>query len=330
MHPALSIVAFTVLSGAGYGLVVLLGLLRAVGAIDGAAAGRGAGVHLALVLAAALVLCAGGLLSSTLHLANPKNAWRAFSMWRTSWLSREGVLALASFPLVGLWLVGEFLVAGGAALRVLALMAALLALGIVYCTAMIYASLKTIPAWHSALVPAAYVALSLYTGALLLALAGAVGAVPFGRAAAVALVGVTVVVAAALKIAWYVRLRRTRAAEAGGPLSWTHKPVRLLDAGHAAGTFTTSELGYRAGSARLARLRALLPLLGVLVPMGLVALAAALGPWGEAMAGEASPAATAAVLGVAVLVALAGTVIERWLFFAEARHVVNRYQVTGR
>lgn len=325
MHPALSIVAFTVLSGAGYGLLALLGLLRAVGAVDGAAAGRGAGVHLALVLGAALVLCAGGLLSSTLHLANPKNAWRAFSMWRTSWLSREGVLALASFPVAGAWVACEFLGAGGVAPRGLALVAAVLALAIVYCTAMIYASLKTIPAWHSGLVPAAYLALSLYTGALLLALAGAVGAVPFGRVAALGLVALTVVVAVGVKIAWYARLGRTRRSEGGGPLSWTAKPVRLLDAGHAAGTFTTSELGFRAGAARLARLRALVPLLGVVVPAGLVTFAVLAGSWGEA-----ASASTVATVAAAALAALAGVTIERWLFFAEARHVVNRYQVTGR
>lgn len=331
MHPALSIVCFTVLSGAGYGLLALLGALRAVGVLDGAAAGRGPGVHLAIVIAAALILCAAGLLSSTLHLANPRNAWRAFSMWRTSWLSREGVLALGSFPVVGLWAVLELTGAGtGLAARALALGVAVLAVAIVYCTAMIYASLKTIPAWHTPLVPAAYLALSLYTGALLLALAVAVGAVPLGRGPALALVALGVCAALALKGAWYAHAARSAAAETGGPLAWTTKRVRLLDAGHSAANFTTKELGYRAASARLSRLRALAPLLGALLPVGLVILAAAAGPWGGAVDPAASPSALpAAAIALAAVAALAGTVVERWLFFAEARHVVNRYQVTG-
>ena len=40
MHPASSLIAFTVLSGAGYGLLVVLGLLAALGAADGRLARR--------------------------------------------------------------------------------------------------------------------------------------------------------------------------------------------------------------------------------------------------------------------------------------------------
>ena len=331
MHPALSIVCFTVLSGAGYGLLALLGFLRAVGALGGAAASRGQGVHLALVIGAALALAALGLLSSTLHLANRRNAWRAFSMWRTSWLSREGVLALASFPAVGLWLLLEWTGAGaGPATRALALGVAALSVGIVYCTAMIYASLKTVPAWHSPIVPWAYLALSLYTGALPLALAGAVGAVPLGRPAALALVALGIVAAVGVKLAWYRHVERSGGAEVGGPLAWTTGRVRLLDAGHSAANFTTKELAYRASSKRLGRLRALAPALGALIPAVLLALAAVLGPWGEVSdPGSGSSALPATAIALAAVSALAGAVVERWLFFAEARHVVNRYQVTG-
>src|SRR5690606_18472228 len=67
MHPALSIIAFTTLSGLGYGLAVMLGL----GLFDPAAmATRAAHVT-------ALVLIGAGLCSSTLHLGSPQRAWRA-------------------------------------------------------------------------------------------------------------------------------------------------------------------------------------------------------------------------------------------------------------
>ena len=42
-----------------------------------------------------------GLLSSTIHLGHPERAWRAYSQWKSSWLSREGVLATATYiPLI--------------------------------------------------------------------------------------------------------------------------------------------------------------------------------------------------------------------------------------
>jgi hypothetical protein len=51
------------------------------------------------------VLVTLGLLSSTFHLGHPERAWRAFSQWRSSWLSREGVAAVATYvPAAALFL----------------------------------------------------------------------------------------------------------------------------------------------------------------------------------------------------------------------------------
>src|SRR5437763_11237483 len=91
MRPTFSIVLFTSASGAGFALLILTGI----------------GVPLALLpadpwfgvvgLATAFVLAAGGLVSSVFHLGRPERAWRAFSQWRSSWLSREGVMSVATF-----------------------------------------------------------------------------------------------------------------------------------------------------------------------------------------------------------------------------------------
>src|SRR3546814_16561641 len=45
----------------------------------------------------ALALASAGLLASFWHLGKPLRAWRAFSQWRTSWLSREGVAAVLTY-----------------------------------------------------------------------------------------------------------------------------------------------------------------------------------------------------------------------------------------
>ncbi len=119
-------------------------------------------------IALALTLTIAGLASSGLHLAKPSNAWRAFSRFRTSWLSREAVLAVA--------LVAVALVYGGSvaaeardALRMpVALLALALCCAVLFCTAMIYASLKPIRQWHTWWTPACYVLLGHWSGALLL------------------------------------------------------------------------------------------------------------------------------------------------------------------
>jgi hypothetical protein len=105
-----------------------------------------------------------GLLSSTFHLGHPERAWRAFSQWRSSWLSREGVAAVATYLPAGLLFLALVLPGG---LPGPASFAALLALGAVltvWCTGMIYASLRTVPEWNHGLVPVIYLVLALGNG----------------------------------------------------------------------------------------------------------------------------------------------------------------------
>ena len=77
MKPAFSVIFFTVASGAGLGLLIWLALLLLAGApIDPRAFRR--------VLWVAACLVTAGLLSSTLHLANPKHAWQSFRRFGSS------------------------------------------------------------------------------------------------------------------------------------------------------------------------------------------------------------------------------------------------------
>src|SRR5882672_450227 len=96
MHPAYSVILFTTASGAGYGLLVWL---AAAVLLDLVPAERWLGLT---GFGLAFALITAGLLSSTAHLGRPERAWRAFSQWRTSWLSREGVLAVFTYLPAGL------------------------------------------------------------------------------------------------------------------------------------------------------------------------------------------------------------------------------------
>ncbi|MGB2893464.1 MAG: DmsC/YnfH family molybdoenzyme membrane anchor subunit, partial [Albidovulum sp.] len=79
MHPAPSVILFTTLSGAGFGLLFVL----ATGAV------AVFGLEAFLLWGLGYLLATAGLLASTFHLGRPERAMRAFSQWRTSWLSRE-------------------------------------------------------------------------------------------------------------------------------------------------------------------------------------------------------------------------------------------------
>jgi DMSO reductase anchor subunit len=75
MRPSFSIIVFTVLSGAGYGLLFVLGLSLAWTA--GTASGD-ARVALGIPLVVGALLVSAGLLASVGHLGQPLRAWRAF------------------------------------------------------------------------------------------------------------------------------------------------------------------------------------------------------------------------------------------------------------
>lgn len=308
MHPTLSIIAFTVLSGAGFGLASLAALSGIIDAWPG--------LTVAERLSAGALgggLAAAGLVSSTLHLANPRNAWRALFRVRTSWLSREAVLALLFYPCAAAWLAGlGWRGDAGWPVDTAAALTLALALAAVFCTGMIYASLRTIPQWHDALVPVNYVLLALASGAVLLAALVAVhrGAVaPAAAAATVALLAV----AAAGKILYYYRIGRPRGLSINAALGMTQGRARLLESGQSGPVFLDKEFRYQVSPGALWALRVAAVLLAFLLPAALLA---------PVPGREAVPPGVAVIAAAAVI---AGLGVERWLFFAEARHVVNLY-----
>ena len=215
MHPAYSVILFTEASGAGLGLIAWLALFALFDRTD-----RRFGWALAW-LSSAFAAHHRGLLASTAHLGRPERAWRAFSQWRTSWLSREGVMAVATYVPAGIlgigWVFFESVAGVFAAAAALAIVCAIATL---YTTGMIYASLRTIRQWHQPLTAPIYVALGLASGAvllhLLLALFGEADAGTAGLAIAL------LVVAAALKWALLAAHRRggARSTPSRPPQAW--------------------------------------------------------------------------------------------------------------
>lgn len=307
MHPAYSIIFFTTVSGLGYGLAGVLGMN-----VMPAAAVSTKIAHLV-----ALALISAGLMSSTLHLGNPQRAWRALSQWRSSWLSREGVLALVTFvPLCTSAFLSIF---EDRYVGVIGITGTLLCLATVFCTSMIYASLRSIDAWHTPLTPTAYLLFSMAGGLVLACMFAALsGSLPVWLvfAALVALAS-----AWSVKAGWRTRLVRMRSRsnpESATGLGAIGK-VRLLERPHMTENYLTREMGYKIARKHANRLAALAILLGGLIPAAL--LVVALGVGDGVIAGPA-------IAALAVCSHVVGMLTERWLFFAEARHAVMSYYDT--
>jgi len=304
MHPALSVIFFTVTAGAGYGVLFLLGISRLTGLTPEASADQ-----LTTMGIVGLVLVTAGLLSSTFHLANPKNAWRSFVRFRTSWLSREAVFAVLFYPLCISWLACDWFTGNTSMTNVLGLLTALFSVVILVCTGMIYASLKTIRQWHTALTPVNFVLLGLLLGALILGFMLSTQSLPVSRLVFVAL-GVGVIAALA-KLIYYYWIGQPAGPSINTALGFTRATVRLLDVGHSSDTFHNKEFGFQVDKVKLIWLRAVSIILLFVVPLLLIG-------------GVFGSVGTSTLL-VAVISAYVGVFVERWLFFAEARHVVNLY-----
>ncbi len=310
MNPTLSVILLTTASGAGYGMLTWLGVLAALGLLP---ASPLFGVASILV---ALTLSAIGMLASLFHLGRPERAWRAVSQWRTSWLSREGVMALLTIlPTVG------FAAAWWSAGRVsgitvgLGLLAAACGIATVVCQAMIYATLRPVRQWCNRLVLPNFLLLSLYSGAVWLA-----ASVALYDAEAVQLpVEIAVVFAigaAVVKLAywrWIDASAPVATIEEATGLGWLG-PVRSLDPPHTEDNFLLREMGYVIARAHASRLRRTATVAGFVVPFVLLIAAALVG----GLAGVAA-------LFVAAMLVVLGIYVERWLFFAEATHTVTLY-----
>lgn len=312
MHPATSVIVFTVLSGTGYGLVFWLSLLVAAGQ-----AARAPALVLT-ALALGLVLISAGLLASTLHLGRPERAWRALSQWRSSWLSREGVAAVAAYlPMLGLAAVT--LAGGPRAWQLgLALASAILAVLTVYCTARIYTSLKPVAAWHNGWVLPGYLAMAAAAGGTWLWAIGVLGfTLPAHRGDVLILI-VLLLLAAALKLAYWRHIdRRPPRVDAASALGLpAGSRVQPFEAPHTQANFLIKEMGFALARKHGRRLRRLALALMLGLPLAVLALAALAPAWRPLAALLAPPSV------------LAGLFIERWLFFAQARHVVMTYYDT--
>ncbi len=309
MHPAFSVIFFTTMSGAGYGLLALMSLLAT---LDRLPADRWFGLAgLGLGLAAVSI----GLLSSTFHLGHPERAWRAFSQWRTSWLSREGLIASITFLPAGLFALGWVLLQTHEGIwTAFGVATFLLSLATIACTAMIYACLKPIPRWSNGWTLPVYLALGLMTGALwldALALAFGLGD-PLPAWIALGLI----LVAAAVKLGYWRHIDKAAprsTAESATGLGGLGK-VRLFEAPHTGENYLMREMGFRVARKHAAKLRRIALLLAFGLPLLLTLLLFLL-----------SAPTGIAVAFLAAISAMAGVFVERWLFFAQARHAVTLY-----
>ena len=286
MHPAASVIIFNTFSGLGFGLLFWLGFGALVPT----------GMSAFIWFAIAYLLAVGGLIASTFHLGHPARAIKAFSQWKTSWLSREGVCAV--FALIVMAIYGAGLVFAGTRFALIGIIGGVASLGVVFTTSMIYAQMKTVPRWRHWTTPAMYLLLSIGGGALL---SGQIG-----------IASILMIAGGILQIfAWGTGDTRFEASgtnmETATGLGHIGK-VRAFEPPHTGTNYLMHEFIHQVGRKHADQLRIITIGLAFVLPVILLLL-----PFSHIFA------------ALAVLSHIAGVLTLRWLFFAQAEHVVGLY-----
>lgn len=286
MHPAKSVIIFTTLSGIGFGMLFFIGLGMIVPE----------GLMAFIWFAIAYLFAVGGLIASTFHLKHPERALRAFTQWKTSWLSREGVLSVVALLVMAVY--GAGLVFLGTRFTYLGYAGAILSVLSVFATSMIYAQLKTVPRWRDFSTPLMF-----------LGYAGAGGSLMTGQVdyalALLALAGL-------LQLLNWMRgdgaLGKSGSDIGTATGLGTAAQVRAFEPPHTGTNYLLKEMVYVVGRKHVGRLRILSLLMGIGLPILLL-----LAPFGHMLA------------ALAIVSHIVGVFASRWLFFAQAEHVVGLY-----
>jgi DMSO reductase anchor subunit len=320
MHPAFSVIFLTTLIGVGQGLFLALftGQLYALANLLPPQSSEFYGLG-SLV---ALLLLIGGLIASFFHLGRPERAWRAAARWRTSWLSREVIALTLSMVLIALYgllhhmqwtrplfVVGETLPVDPT--LIVGALGTLATFALFLCTAMIYASLRFIKAWHSPLTVVNFALLGIASGFMLAAAFSAYQGNTlvtfYGTWAVVA----TLLATATRATALYRNSRLRCKVDLQSAIGVHHSRLQQKSQGFMGGAFNTREFFHGRSQTTLRLVRVGFLLMVFVAPLLLILLS-------YAIESDRLPIA-------AFLVQYLGLILERYHFFTEAKHPQNLY-----
>ncbi len=288
MHPAPSIILFTVLSGFGFGLISIIGLLQFFNQISV--------VNIIIFSLIGLFFSTVGLISSFFHLANKKNAIKSMSQWQTSWLSREAISSIFCLSIV----VGNigWVFVQNLYINEVGIVLFLLSLFTIFTTSMIYAQLKTVPSWNNILTPALFIFAALAGGSILL--------MDYASLVLLLIFGVLQV------LFWYIADQSFiyKETSVGTALGFSkNEDIRAFDVAHTNRNYLLNEMVYKVARKHAIKIRYISFFAAFVFPMSLTLI----------FPGNFS---------VSVLIIashLVGIYFSRWLFFAEAKHSVGFY-----
>ena len=326
MHPAFSVIFLTTLIGAGQGLFLALFSAQAyteLNLLPSMSDTNFFGVGSVLAFA----FLAAGLVSSVFHLGHPERAWRAASMWRTSWLSREVIALPAMMAMIFIYGIMHLFGMDGViyssatgnnfsySLIVAGSLAMIASFVLFICTGMIYACIKFLQEWATPLTVINYALFGVASGFTFAAAFGSFYDAPemtkfFGIWAII----LTVVVMITRLASMYRNSRIKHKSSMKSAIGVRHNKIQQKAMGMQGGSYNTREYFHGKTAMFLKSVKYIF--LVLVFPIPVVLLAAGLGT------------ADSTLLVAAFVVQYVGLIFERWYFFAQSNHPQNLYYQT--
>lgn len=317
MHPAFSVIFLTTLIGVGQGFFLAMAAGESI-AMTGAVPMPDDRGFFALGSVISLLFLIGGLVASFFHLGHPERAWRAATMWRTSWLSRECIALPACMALVALYGASHYFgwrTAPDPALHVAAIAvtvtAVVVCIALFICTGMIYVCIRFLQEWSSALTIVNFILLGCASGTTLAAAFAFLTAPQLVHGYAMAAICLTVLALVTRLASLYrnARLKPTSTLQTATGIR--HPRIVQKSQGAMGGSFNTRHFFHGKSALFFRSVKWIFLLL--VFPLPIVLL------------GGSLLAASLWILAGAFLLQYAGLIAERWFFFAQANHPQNLY-----
>jgi len=307
MHPAFSVIFLTTLIGVAQGLFIAVFSIDTLSRLGLTELPMPSFIIAGCVVS--VLFAALGLLASFWHLGRPERAWRAATMWRTSWLSRE-VIVLPAF-LAAVAGYGVAYATGSVWSVPLGVLALACCIALFVCTGMIYACLRFLQEWASPLTLVNFVLLGCASGFTFATLLAALLARGYTDVLALWAIGLTTLalVVRAGTLARNARLRPKSTVQSA--IGVKHPKVQQKSQGAMGGSFNTREFAHGRTRGFLRSVKWSFLVLAFPLPALLLWLGASSG--------------AVAVLALAFAVQYVGLLAERWFFFAQANHPQNLY-----
>ncbi|MCU7940822.1 MAG: dimethyl sulfoxide reductase anchor subunit [gamma proteobacterium symbiont of Bathyaustriella thionipta] len=320
MQPAFSVIFLTTLIGMGQGLFLAI-YTEQVYSVLNVVEKTSTVEFYSLGSAVALLLLILGLMASIFHLGRPERAWRAASMWRTSWLSREVIILPTVMGFIFLYGLVHFMdwniivmTFGAVEIDLSIIIGALTTLfvfSLYIATGMIYACLKFLQEWHSPLTVINYLLLGSASGFTLATFIAAYKhpeLISFFAGWSIVLLVLSFI----FRGASLIRNKRLRPkSTVQTAIGVRHNKIKQKSMGFMGGSMNTRDFFHGKTRRFLKSIKTLFLLMVFAIPLTMLILA------------FFKPSIT--ILGVAIASMYIGLLAERWYFFAEGNHPQNIY-----